>query len=87
MHEKGGIRICSENSHTAYLTVISNGLDLGFSHFIYFTVFYDFFLCRMQLFFHLYGFLISGFCFTRYLSFTFMKSFCFFLTSFVILFL
>ena len=29
-HEKGDIRICLANSHIAYKTVISNGLNLSF---------------------------------------------------------
>ena len=75
-NKKGDIRIYSENSHAAYITVISNGLNLDFFKSISILwSFYD--LCSVCNSFGIFTVFLSGFLLTRYLSFTFFKTFRF----------
>ena len=81
MHEKGGIRICSENSHTAYITVISNGLNLGFFDLSILSSFMTFYCAVCNYLFNLYGFFISGFLFYKVSVLYLLQNISFFLPS------
>ena len=86
MHEKGGTRICSENSHTAYITVISNGLNLGFFDLSILSSFMTFSCAVCNYSFNLYGLLISGFLFYKVSVLYLCEKLLLFLTLLVISF-